>query len=223
MSALDHIPLSRGGASAASARMGLVLVHGRGGSAADILGLGDALGLPDIACVAPDAPGRSWWPTSFLAPTAQMEPSVERGLAAVDAAIADLEAGGLPRDQIALVGFSQGGCLALEYGARRGGLAMVAGLSAGLVGTGDADGASTDKLYGFGPKRFDYATRQHGVPVVIAVHEQDPHIPLTRTEDSAKIYTALGADVDLQIATGAGHGITNQNLATLRGLLNTPA
>ena len=98
-------------------------------------------------------------------------------MAAIDAAITTLVEEGLSRppppppppppphlDRIALAGFSQGGCLALEYAARRGGLAAVFGLSAGLVGTGDADGPATEALYGFGPKAFDYATRLDGVP-----------------------------------------------------------
>jgi len=214
-------PIALGGASAGSARLGLVLVHGRGGSAADILGLGDALGLPDIALAAPQAPGHSWWPTSFLAPTEQMEPYVERGFAAIDAAMAELISGGLTRDRIGVVGFSQGGCLALEYGARTGGLAGLFGLSAGLVGTGDAEGAAAPELYGFGPKRFDYPQRFDGMPVVISVHEQDPHIPLARAKASAEMFTAQGAEVTLQVARGGGHGITADNVAALRGALNT--
>jgi phospholipase/carboxylesterase len=101
--------------------MGLVLVHGRGATAEGILDLGHALALPDLALAAPQAPGMTWWPTSFLAPAAQMEPYVERGMAAIDAAIDALVEEGLSRDRIALAGFSQGGCLALEYAARRGG------------------------------------------------------------------------------------------------------
>lgn len=220
MTAQMTAPLHFGGAGTASARMGLVLVHGRGGSGADILGLGKALALPDIALVAPEAPGRSWWPTSFLAPTAQMEPFVERGLAAINAAVTALVEGGLPQDRIALAGFSQGGCLALEYAARRGGLAAVFGLSAGLVGTGDAEGAASDVLYGFGPKRLDYGTDLSGRPALISVHEQDPHIPLNRAQDSAAVFEGLGADVTLQVAPGGGHGITAENVAAMRAVLN---
>ncbi|MEM7723866.1 MAG: dienelactone hydrolase family protein [Pseudomonadota bacterium] len=223
MTAQMTAPLHFGGAGTASARMGLVLVHGRGGSGADILGLGEALALPDIALVAPDAPGRSWWPTSFLAPTAQMEPFVARGLTAIDAAITALVEGGLARDRVALAGFSQGGCLALEYAARKGGLAAVFGLSAGLVGTGDAKGPAAQALYGHGPKRFDYDQRLDGVPVVISVHEQDPHIPLKRAQDSAAVFEHLGADVTLQVAPGGGHGITAENVAAMRAVLNRPS
>jgi len=197
-----------------------VLVHGRGATAEGILDLGHALALPDLALAAPQAPGMSWWPTSFLAPAARMEPYVERGMAAIDAAITTLVEEGLSRDRIALAGFSQGGCLALEYAARRGGLAAVFGLSAGLVGTGDADGPATEALYGFGPKAFDYATRLDGVPVEITVHEADPHIPLARARDSVAVFDRLGARARLAVTPGAGHGIGPEAIASMRGHLN---
>jgi phospholipase/carboxylesterase len=200
--------------------MGLVLVHGRGATAEGILDLGHALALPDLALVAPQAPGMSWWPTSFLAPAEQMEPYVDRGTAAIDAAIAALVDEGLDPGSIALAGFSQGGCLALEYAARRGGLAAVFGLSAGLVGTGDAEGPATDALYGFGPKAFDYATRTDGVPVEITVHERDPHIPLARARDSVAVFDRLGARTRLAVTPGAGHGVGPEAIASMRGHLN---
>ncbi|WP_375550712.1 alpha/beta hydrolase [Rhodophyticola porphyridii] len=212
--------LSFGGASPRRAARGLVLAHGRGGSAADILDLGAALGLPDVALAAPDAIGQSWWPTSFLAPHAQMAPYLEAGLHALDRAVEALVEGGLARDRIAVAGFSQGACLALEYGARSADLGAVIGLSGGLVGTGDAGGGATDALYGYGPKLFDYDNRLEGTPVVIAVHARDPHIPLARAEDSAKVFRTLGAEVELQVTPGDGHGITGDGMAAMRRLLN---
>ena len=213
--------LAATGASPASARLGLVMIHGRGADAADILGLVAALGLPEIAAVAPEAPGRSWWPTSFLAPAAQVEPRVERGLAAIDAAIADLEAGGLSRDRIALGGFSQGACLALEYAARRGGpFHAVFGLSGALVGTGDADGEALESLYGFAPKAFEYTPRLQGVPVYLGCHERDPHIPLARVRETEAVLAGLGAQVDAHVHPGAGHGLTEGDVAALRRYLN---
>jgi phospholipase/carboxylesterase len=212
--------IARAGAPAREARMGLVLVHGRGATAEGILDLGHALALPDLALAAPQAPGMTWWPTSFLAPAAQMEPFVEQGMAAIDAAIEALAEEGLSRDRIALAGFSQGGCLALEYAARLGGLTAVFGLSAGLVGTGEADGTATDALYGFGPKAFDYAARLDGVPVEITVHERDPHIPLARARESEAVFAGLGAKARLSVTPGVGHGIGPEAVATMRGHLN---
>lgn len=213
--------LERRGASGAHAEAGLVLVHGRGGSAADILQLGEALGLPGLALIGPEHPARSWWPTSFLAPHAQMAPPLAQGLDAVAQAIEALEQDGLPRDRIALAGFSQGACLALEYAARQGaGLAAVFGLSGGLVGTGDKDGAPSEALYGHGPKAFDYEADLTGLPVYLSVHRQDPHIPLARAQASAEVFTQLGAQVDTVFAPGAGHGLLAEDVTALRKHLN---
>ena len=214
------VHLAQSGAHPREARAGLVLIHGRGATAEGILDLGHALALPDLALAAPQADGLSWWPTSFLAPTAQMEPYVEQGLAAVEAAVDALVTDGLARDRIALAGFSQGGCLALEYAARRGGVTAVFGLSAGLVGTGDAAGDPQEALYGHGPKAFDYATRLDGVPVEIAVHERDPHIPLARAQESEVVFAALGARSRLTVTPGAGHGIGPDAVAAMRRHLN---
>lgn len=212
--------LARSGAPANRATAGLVLVHGRGGSAADILGLGNALGLPDLAFAAPEAPGRSWWPTSFLAPMAQMEQPLQAGLAAVEDAVSALEQEGLSRDRIAVAGFSQGACLALEYAARFGtGLHSAYGLSGGLVGTSD-QGTTSPALYGFADKAFDYVTDLTGLPVYVSVHAQDPHIPLQRAKDSIAVFERLGANTRLEVAPGAGHGLLQADVNALRGGLN---
>lgn len=113
---------------------GLVLAHGRGGSAGDILGPLAHSGLPDVAALAPDAPGGSWWPTSFLAPMAVIGPHADRAVAAMAEAVAALEAEGIPRRSIWLGGFSQGAVLALETFARQG-----AGLAGGLRAVGRPD------------------------------------------------------------------------------------
>jgi predicted esterase len=193
----------------ARADLGLVLLHGRGGSAEDMIALAEALDLGRAAIAAPEAPGRSWWPTSFLAPTEEMEPWVRRGLEAVDGAVAALEADGRPRSRIVTLGFSQGACLALEHAARRGaGLRAVIGFSGGLVGTGDAGGPPLPELYGHGAKRFDYATDLAGTDVLLHVHRQDPHIPVRRVEETAEALRALGAGVCHTVAPGAGHAVT---------------
>jgi predicted esterase len=213
--------MQRTGALADRARAGIVLAHGRGGSAADILGLLAHAALPDVAAIAPEAPGQSWWPTSFLAPMARMEPFVATGLAALRDAVAALEAEGLPRERIWLAGFSQGACLALESFARDGaGLAGVFGMSGGLVGRGDAPGGPQPALYGHAPKRFDYPGRREGAQVWISVHQRDPHIPLERVQDSATALKVMGATVETRIYPGEGHGVMQDDLAALRIRLN---
>jgi phospholipase/carboxylesterase len=197
------------------ASSGIVLAHGRGGSADDILGLVAAAGLRDVAAVAPQAAGNSWWPVSFLSPTMVTEPYVARGIDAMQNGVQALAASGIAMDRIWLAGFSQGACLALETFARAGqGLAGVFGFSGGLVGTSDAGTEPVPALYGHCAKAFDYAgTRQ-------SVHAQDPHIPLRRVQDSMDVLRQLGANVQLKVYPGAGHGIGDADLAALRERLS---
>lgn len=201
------------------ATTGIVLLHGRGGSAADILSLMAHAALPDIAAIAPEAAGNSWWPTSFLAPSAQMEPFVTAALAQVEAAIATLQGEGIAPGRIWLAGFSQGACLACEAYARIGApLAGLLAFSGGLVGTADAEGGPSEALYGHRPKRFDYDGKRPG-KVWLSVHERDPHIPLFRVQDTAATLAALGATVETRVHPGAGHGVMRDDLAALRRLL----
>jgi len=209
------------GASLDRARLALMMVHGRGGGPEDMVGLADHLALPDVAVFAPQAAGRSWWPDSFLAPLEANEPGLSSGLSVISNLLDDLNEQGFGPEQIALVGFSQGACLALEAAAR---LALpfraVAALSGGLVGTGEAGGASRADLYDRPAKTFDYDGQLPGIPVLIGCHEQDPHIPLARVHDSAKVLDAMGAKLDTMVIPGAGHGIIAEEAAWLRKHLN---
>ena len=63
-----------GGAPPQRASHAVILVHGRGGGRDDMLQLAQSLALPDVAWLAPEAAGHSWWPSSFLAPLTQNEP-----------------------------------------------------------------------------------------------------------------------------------------------------
>ena len=111
-------PVLRRGPAPADARLSAIAVHGRGASAEDVLSLADELQLPDIAWLAPQAAGSTWYPYSFLAPIAQNEPGITSGLNKIRTIIETLEREGVARDRIALLGFSQGACLSLEFAAR---------------------------------------------------------------------------------------------------------
>lgn len=210
------------GAPPDRARLAMIMLHGRGGSPEDMLGLADHLALPQIAVRAPAAAGRSWWPDSFLAPLALNEPGLSSGLAAIGRISDDLSEQGFGPGRTVLLGFSQGACLALEYAARAGTpFACVAGLSGGLVGTGDGGGEPEPDLYHQVGKTFDYDGAMAGTPVLLGCHERDPHIPLARVRTSAKVFTDLGARVTTRIFPGQGHGIVAEEITALRALLNT--
>jgi predicted esterase len=212
------------GAPLSRARLALVMLHGRGASAADMLGLFDHLAVPDVAARAPEAAGNSWWPGSFLAPLADNEPGVTSTVAAVRRVLDGLAAEGFGPERVVLTGFSQGACLALETAARTGlPFRAVVALSGGLVGTADADGPPSEALYGHRPKRFDYTARLDRVPIFIGCHSRDPHIPLARVRRSEAVLTALGATVTTEIYPGAGHAVVAEEIRHLRSVLNGAA
>ena len=113
----------------------MVMVHGRGASAEDILGLADDLNQPGFAYLAPQAAGYQWYPNRFMEPTASNEPWLSSAFSFLAFALAQVADAGIPAERTMLLGFSQGSCLLLEYTARHaqryGG---IVGLSGGLIG-----------------------------------------------------------------------------------------
>ena len=208
-------PVAQAGAPLHRARAAAVLVHGRGATAEGFLGLADAFAQPDVAYLAPQAAGRTWYPHSFLAPLASNEPGLGSGLRAVHDLVGRLGAAGLPPERTVLLGFSQGACLALEAAARHarryGG---VVALSGGLIGSGERPGAEPPD-----DKRFDYDGALDGTPVFLGCSDVDPHIPLARVHDSARVLGGLGGDVTERIYPGAGHTVLEDEVRFVRGLL----
>ena len=213
------LPPARRDATALAAGA-VVLAHGRGATPESILAVADALGRDDLVYLAPRAAGGSWYPHSFLAPIEANEPWLSSAVRAVEAAV---RATGLDQAQVALGGFSQGACLALETAARLGGRwAGVFAWSGALIGTGPGP-ADAPPLAGMGgrypDKAFDYGRRLDGAPVLISGSDTDPHIPLARMRRSADVLRQLGADVDLRVTPGAGHTVHAGELAAVAEML----
>jgi phospholipase/carboxylesterase len=173
------------GAPLHQASLAVVLLHGRGSSAEDILGLGEAIGEPEVAYLAPQATGHTWYPQSFLAPRQANEPFLSSALAKVDAVVRSIEAAGVPRNRIVIGGFSQGACLSTEFvksfPARYGGLIALTG---GLIGPpgsilSDRQPHATDEL--------------GGMPALFLSGDPDPHVPWSRVEESAALLRDMGA------------------------------
>src|SRR5215470_6474036 len=100
------------------ARAAMLLVHGRGATAEDILELAVELDRPGFAYLAPQAANNSWYPQGFLAPIPSNEPWLSSALALLATVIQQVEARGIPLERTMLLGFSQGACLSLEFAAR---------------------------------------------------------------------------------------------------------
>jgi phospholipase/carboxylesterase len=189
-----------------SARAAAIMVHGRGASAEDILSLGAEFGQDDVAYLAPQAEGHGWYPYSFLAPLAQNEPHLGNALAALGATIEHLARQGFAPERIALIGFSQGGCLALEYAARNAKrYGALAGLSAGLIGPPGTPRAYPGSLA--------------GTPAFLGCSDVDGHIPLARVHETRDVLTRMGAAVTERIYPGMGHTVNADEIAVVAGLL----
>lgn len=189
-----------------SARIAMILAHGRGASAEDILGLAAELHLDDVAFLAPQAAGHTWYPYSFLTPMEKNEPGLSSGLGVLDRLVASLGEQGLPPERVGFLGFSQGACLSLEYAARHARrYAAVIGLSGGLIGPP-------------GTPR-DYPGSSAGTPVFVGCSDIDPHIPLERVQETAEVFRRLGAAVDERIYRGMGHTVNEDELGAIAGML----
>jgi predicted esterase len=203
-------PAATAGESLDRARAAMILLHGRGATAADILALAVELARDGsgagFAFLAPQAAGNTWYANSFLAPLASNEPGLSSALAVVASLLDRLAGAGLPPERTLLLGFSQGACLALEFAARQarryGG---VAGLSGGLIGP---EGTPRD-----------YAGSLAGTPVFLGCSDADPHIPKGRVEHSAEVLRRLGGDVTMRLYPGLGHTVNADELAAVRRMM----
>ncbi len=199
-------PVLAAGAPLSEAQAAVILVHGRGASARGILALADEIGLDGLAYLAPQAASFTWYPASFLAPLEANQPWLSSALTALGALMDRVGVEGIPPERIALVGFSQGACLALEFAARNARrYGAVAGLSGGLIGP---DGT---------PRQ--YPGSLEGTPVFLGCSDLDPHIPARRVQHTAEVMRRLNADVTVRLYPGMGHAINKDELEHLRRML----
>jgi predicted esterase len=199
-------PVYAMGAKLEEAQVAMVMVHGRGASAADILTIAQELGVEGVAYIAPQAAGNQWYPYRFIEPTARNEPWLTSALQTVDAVLAHVRDAGIPEERTILLGFSQGACLALEYAARNprryGGLV---GLSGAMIENGD--------------RPRDYTGSLEGTPVFLGCGEPDPHIPEGRLERTAVLLRDLGGEVTLKVYPGMGHTVNEEELGNVREIV----
>lgn len=199
-------PVLHYGAPLGSARRAAIFLHGRGASAQDILGIAAELGTHDVAYLAPQAAGNTWYPYSFLSPIPQNEPGLTSALNVIDRLMGNLASQGHTSDRIIILGFSQGACLGLEFAARHAKrYAAVVALSGGVIGPP-------------GTPR-NYPGSMSDTPVFLGCSDIDPHIPLERVHESAEVFRRMGAAVDERIYTRMGHTINEDELSAVRALV----
>jgi len=196
-------PVLHYGPPIAQARRVAIFIHGRGASAEDILGLAPELGTDDVAYLAPQAAGHTWYPHSFLSSIPQNEPGITSALGVVARLV---ESTGLGSERVVILGFSQGACLTLEFAARNPRrYAAVVALSGGLIGPP-------------GTPR-DYPGSMENTPLFIGCSDIDAHVPVERVRESAEVFRRIGAVVDERIYPRMGHTINEDELNAVRALL----
>jgi predicted esterase len=184
----------------------MIMMHGRGATAQDILTLTADLHWPGFVYLAPQAAGNAWYPNSFLMPIASNEPALSSGLAVITSLLDQLAQLGIPAERTILLGFSQGACLSLEYTARNarryGG---VVGLSGGLIGPD-----STPR---------DYPGSLEGTPVFLGCSDIDPYIPKGRVEQTAEVLRLLGGNVTARLYPHMDHTVNRDELRFVQGMM----
>lgn len=185
----------------------VILLHGRGASASEIVSLAGAFdGDLKLAFLAPQAADSRWYPNSFLAECESNEPWLSSALAKVQSVVEMAEAAGVTREQIVIAGFSQGACLATEFvathPARYGGLIAWTG---GLIGPLGSDVSHMGDLA--------------GTPVFQGSGDPDPHVPWSRVEESARVLTAMGAKVTSRRYPGKPHSVSAEEITFARELV----
>jgi predicted esterase len=207
MSLHEGEPLLEAGTELKLASSAMIMIHGRGAGAEDILSLAPQFPYDNMAFLAPEAESRSWYPYSFIVPMAQNEPGASSAMTVINSLVMEAELTGILRERIFLLGFSQGGCLVLEYAARYPAhYGAVFGLSGGLMGP---PGTSWEN-----EKSLD------GTPVFIGCSDVDPHIPRSRVEESADVLRTLGASVELELYPGMGHEISGAELEQINAIIS---
>lgn len=198
--------ITTGGKDISEAKKVLILVHGRGGNAQDILSLANNLNTEDFALFAPQATNNTWYPYSFLAPPTQNEPGLSSALDNLHRLLEYTKGKGIASENIYFGGFSQGACLTAEFVTRNaekfGGVVLFTG---GLIG---------DRIYS-----ENYNGNFNGTPIFIGSGNPDPHVPVERVEETQKIMAGMNAKVSVAIYDNRPHTISQEEIEKANQLI----
>jgi phospholipase/carboxylesterase len=185
-----------------------VLLHGRGIGPQGKVDLAVRLGhLHGIRWVVPGSDVGSWYPNRFWDPVEANEPFLSQAIECCDEALQEASEGGrLPSERLAVVGFSQGACIALEYALRHPGRCRtLIVFTGGLMGSPGSHAKSTPSL--------------KGLRVLLTGSDADEWIPEESTRETAKVLASLGADVTLRIYQGRPHIVNDEEVLEAQALL----
>lgn len=161
--------------------------------------------------LAPYAGKGLWYPGRYMDPLESNEPQLTRSVERTHWLVMDAAEGGrLGPEQIFIVGFSQGACIAVEYVLRH-----PASVAAIVVFTGGLMGSPGTEWKTAGGQSLK------GLSVFLTGSDADEWISEEDTRETARVLTDLGAYVDLRVYPGRKHVVSQQELQDARLFLQT--
>ena len=201
-------PVVTAGAPSMAAEVAVVLVHGRGATADGVVNLAESFYRHGVAFFAPQASRSRWFPYDARGELERNEPHLSSAVRAVERALAEVEASGIPAEKTVLFGFSQGTAVVTELLCRRprrlGGVVV---LSGGFVGPDDR--AFPDSVGSLA-----------GTPVFVGSGDADEYVPVDRIVATADLFRALDGDVTERVYPELEHGISEAEFDVIRELLD---
>lgn len=176
------------------AEKAVIMIHGRGATAESIIRLSEK--LPEACYLAAQAENREWYPKSFLRPREENQPHLGSALEKIDKLVEKCSKH-IGKENVILLGFSQGACLASEYAAgnpdKYSGIIALSGV---LIG---------DEIQ-------EFSGNMTNTEVFLGCAENDPHIPKKRFDETEKVFEQLNADTEKYIFEGSHHGIVEYEI-----------
>ncbi len=188
----------------------LLLLHGRGATAVDILSITPYLNIQDdVLVLAPQAADNTWYPRPFTELQDVNQPNLNSSIERISTLISFLDSEfKISAEQIALAGFSQGACLVSEYVKHYPKIYLaVAIYSGGFIGE---DREVNQQIAG---------SLGH-TPIYIGCDQEDFHIPKLRVSKTAEYLSDHGADVTLRFYSNFGHIIHSEGVDFLKDALS---
>lgn len=204
---MNHIlDIKIGGKSLNEAEKVLIMIHGRGGSAQDILNLSKHLNVNEYALLAPQATSGTWYPFSFISPVEQNEPWLSSAIETIEKTVQTVLNAGIKTENIYFFGFSQGACLTLEFLARNaqkyGGVVAIIG---GLIG---------EEI-----NRRNYKGDFEQTPVFLGTSNPDFHVPVERVYATSNILKEMNANVTEKVYLNFGHSINQEEIELANSII----
>lgn len=195
------------GAPIDEAKSAIIMTHGRGDDSSKMQELVKSLSIADDTIIIyPIATNNTWYPKGFMEDWKENQPWLDSALENLGTIIKRLNEKDISNDKIFLLGFSQGGCLTLEYVTRNAQkYAGIAILSGGLIGPHI--------------EKSNYSGDFEGTEIFIGCSDIDHHIPEKRLHESEATVKPMGAKVDKRIYPGMDHIICEDEIQKVNEML----